>query len=1039
MSFLTRLSLRNRSVVALAVIAVIVLGIFAITSLKQELLPNMQFPFLTVITMEQGASPEEVERGITDPIEASMNSAASLKELSSYSNEGMSIILAQYEFGTNMKDTQSEVQAAVTRLQATFPQAAMQPVVSTLNFNDFPVVQLAVTSTLPADEQTALVQSKVVPRLQQIPGVADVSVSGNQEERLQIRVRPADLVRYQVAPAAIMTAVQMANSSTSAGTITSGTITYPVTVSSAAQTVTAFKNLAIAPASDTGSGAAIPSVATVAHGPVTLGDVADVSLAPTPLTALTRTDGKPSIGIAVTKARDGNTVQVSNAVKRLLPELRKDLQGATVTVVQDQATFIQESISSMWQEGLIGAVFAVFVIFLFLRNWRSTLVAGLSIPLSVVGALIILWARAGSLNSITLGGLTIAIGRVIDDSIVVLENTYRHLQEGDDVHTAAYTATREVARAITASTLTTVAVFLPLGFVKSFSAEYFRPFGLTVTFALVTSLLVALTVVPVVITAVLSKRQVGHREPQDITGLQKGYLPILGWAVRHKVITLVGAVAVFVGVMALGPMLKTNLFDSSQDPSLSIRQEMEAGTSLQATADAAVPVERVLQHTAGIKDYQVTIGSTGDLFGPGGGTNASASQAQYTVSTDPKADKNGIVRALRGSLAKLTGAGTLAVSGDSGQFGDNTTIEVRVSADDPPVLREASTMVLDAVKRVPDLVNVQSNLSDERPQVQIDVNQKKAVAAGVDPSSISQLTTLAVSGLPVGTVPTAKGPLPVEITVPEVPGLGMMLLPKLPLPAGNGTVPLGKVATILQVQAPAQITHVNAARTATISATVVSNNVGAASSAVQKALTAVKTPAGSSWEMAGAGQETKDTMRTLGIAMAIAVLLVYIIMVATFQSLLNPLILLVSIPFAAVGAVALMFVTGTSLGMPSLIGLLMLIGIVVTNAIVLLDLVEKFRRAGMAPEKAVIEGGRRRLRPILMTAAATILALLPMALGFGSSAFLSAPLALVVIGGLFTSTLLSLILVPVLYLLFQKLHFWRRRETPADQPSPTQA
>ena len=597
---------------------------------------------------------------------------------------------------------------------------------------------------------------------------------------------------------------------------------------------------------------------------------------------------------------------------------------------------------------------------MFLRSWRSTVIAGLSIPLSVIGALIILFAGGNSLNMLTLGGLTIAIGRVIDDSIVVIENIHRHLQEGDSIRTAAYSGTREVAGAITASTLTTVAVFLPLGFVHGLASEFFRPFALTVTFALLCSLAVALMVVPVVAAWLLSKRQVGHRDEKELTGLQNAYLPALTWALNHKTITLVAAAAVFVGTMMLSPMLKTNLFDNSGQNTMAITQTMPAGTSLDATMAAAKKVEAVLKDTEGIEVYQVTGGSTGSLFGAGGGTTASSSQATFAITTDPGVDKTALIDSVRADVAKLDNAGSITVSGDDASMGTMSQMEVRVSAADPAVLKEANDIVLARMKTVDGLADVTSNLSEGRPSATIVVDQAKAAAAGVTPAALSQYTTLIFNGYPLGTVPTAIGTLPAqvtvgEITLPPLPGAVSQMLTVLPVLGTNGMVPLGDIAKIVEVKAPVQVTHVDGARTASVTATPVSNNIGAASSDVQKALDGVKLPEGASWELAGATQMTNDVFRTLGVAMVIAILLVYVIMVATFRSLLNPLILLVSIPFAAVGAVLALLVTGTSLGMPSMIGLLMLIGIVVTNAIVLLDLVEQFRRRGMAGPR----GGHR--------------------------------------------------------------------------------
>jgi hydrophobic/amphiphilic exporter-1 (mainly G- bacteria), HAE1 family len=1048
-SWLTKMSLRNRSIVGLAVLVVLLLGAFGITSLKQELIPDLTFPYLTVLTVDQGSSPRDVERNITTPLEQVIKTSSGVKEYDSFSNDGMSIITVEYEFGTDMKAKEAEVQQAVSGVQQMLPSTAMSPEVAALNFGSMPVLQLAVTSSLPPEQLATLLGTRVVPRLQAIEGVQAVTLSGVQQMQLNIKLKPEQVAALGVTPTQITTAITQANVTTGAGSVVSGSIVYPISVSAKAETEKALEQLVLssssaasateagaAGASDAAStadamaAAAGGSAAAAAIEPVRLGDVATVTIAPAPLTAITRTNGEASIGISVSKAGSGNTVDIANAVAEALPALTRDLGGDTeITTVVDQSVFIKDSIRSLVRDGLLGAIFAVIVIWVFLRSWRSTVIAGLSIPLSVIGALIILWSRGESLNMLTLGGLTIAIGRVIDDSIVVIENTYRHLQEGDSIRRAAYTGTREVAGAITASTLTTVAVFLPLGLVRGLASEFFRPFALTVTFALLCSLAVALIVVPVASTWLLSKRQVGHRDEKELTSLQNAYLPVLRFALDHKAITLIIAAAIFVGTMLFTPLLKTNLFDSSEQPTMSITQTMEPGTSLDATMAAASKVEAVLKDTAGIEVYQVTGGSTGSLFGAGGGTNASSSQATFAITTDPDADKNAIMEEVRAGVAELRNAGTISVTGDdsSSSMGGMSLMEVRISAGDPQVLKEANDVVLAEVKTVEGLADVTSNLSEGRPSATIVVDQEKAAAAGVTPATLSQYTTLVLNGYPLGTVPTTAGTLPAQlmvgdIVVPPLPGAVNQVLTRLPVAGTAGLVPLGDIAKVVEVKAPIQVTHVDGARTASITATAVNNNIGAASTAVEEALKDVQLPEGATWELAGATEATNDVFRTLGIAMLVAILLVYIIMVATFRSLLNPLILLVSIPFAAVGAVLALVITGTSLGMPSLVGLLMLIGIVVTNAIVLLDLVEQFRRRGMDARTAVVEGGRRRLRPILMTAVATILALIPMALGIGGEGgFLSTPLAVVVIGGLFTSTFLTLILVPVLYLAFDRL------------------
>lgn len=1021
---LTQFSLRNRSLVALAVIAVLVFGGIAVTSLSQELMPSIEYPALTIVATNPGASPTDVEQGVTEPLETGLKGLPGLNQLDSYSNENMAILVAMFDYGTDMDEAQTAAQQAVDRVAPNLP-SGVEPQVKAINFGDFPVMQLAVSSPLSSEELTTRLRDQVVPQLQQITGVGEVSLSGVKAKEVVIRLDPRAMAQSGISPQAIPAALESADLSMPVGTVGDNGTTIPVRVTSGTADLGELDSLPIQSAAASAAGAA---GAGSEPQTVTLGEIADLSIETKPASTITRTDGKPSIGIAINKTADGNVVDISEEVNGLLSGMEEDLgEGSAISVVVDQAPYINESISSMWQEGILGAIFAILVILLFLRSWRSTIVTGVSIPLSVIIALIVLWARADTLNMLTLAGLIIAVGRVIDDSIVVLENAYRHLQEGDDPMTAASTATKEVSAAITASTLTTVAVFLPLGFVQGISSEFFRPFALTVTFALLASLLVALTLVPVAVTWLLRKGYGGHRDKNETTGLQRVYLPVLRKAIAHKPATVIIAFVVFAGSVALAPLLNTNLLDHSEETTFSVTQELAPGTSTEKTSEKAGRIEDLLANTQSVDTYQVTIGSSGGLFGPGGGANASSSRAQFTVNLTGERKKTVVVEELRSRVKSMDDLGDVSITSGDAMGGDSSNINVVIYADDPAILEQANSRVLAELQSVDGLANLSSNLSESRPQIRVEVDREKAAAAGLDPAQIGQFLSLILRGMPAGEVPTEEGPLPAKISLPLLADGSpkSRQINNLTLTGGAGPVPLSSVATVERVTGPAQITHVDGERTVTISAAAVSSNVGQTSTDIETALADLELPAGARWEMAGASEQMDDMFRSLGLAMLVAVLVVYLIMVGTFRSLLNPLILLVSIPFAAVGAILLLLLTGTSLGMPSLIGLLMLIGIVVTNAIVLLDLVEQYRGQGMDAQTAIIEGGRRRLRPILMTAATTILALIPMALGLSEGSFLSGPLALVVIGGLFTSTILTLIIVPVVYLTFDR---FRRRD-----------
>ncbi|HEX2245951.1 MAG TPA: efflux RND transporter permease subunit, partial [Arthrobacter sp.] len=761
-------------------------------------------------------------------------------------------------------------------------------------------------------------------------------------------------------------------------------------------------------------------------------EVAAVRIADDEQTSITRTNGEETLALALTKTPDGDTVAISHAINDLLPELEEQLgSGAAFTTIFDQAPFIEESIKDLTTEGLLGLGFAVLVILVFLLSARSTLITAISIPLSLLVTFIGLSALGYSLNILTLGALTIAIGRVVDDSIVVVENIKRHLGYGEDKRTAIVTAVREVAGAVTASTLTTVAVFLPLAFVADLAGELFRPFAITTALALLASLAVSLTIVPV-LAYWFVKSPSQRQDPAEVRAaadakerasrLQRGYLPVLSSTQRHPVITLGSAALVLLGTVAMVPLMQTNLLGDTGQNSFSLRQELPAGTSLEVTDEAASQVEQLLAGTEGIDDVQVTMGNS--TSGLGTFLSAGASVAQFTVITEEGADQVALRERVRNDVEKLPDAGTITISTRGGGFGTSSSVDINISAGNSGELQSASDSLVAELQDLPGAAEVSSNLAAAEPVVQVSIDRAKAVAAGLNEEEIAGLLASTISPLPGGTVRIDTTDYPVFIgegtdfaSVDE--------LREVEVPTASGPVPLTEVATVEETEIPTSITSSGGERTAVVSVTPAGDNLGALSSEVQTVLESVELPPGVTASLGGAATQQAESFEQLGLALLAAVAIVYVIMVATFKSLVQPLILLVSIPFAATGAIALLIITGIPLGLPSLIGMLMLVGIVVTNAIVLIDLINQYRRPhggrpGMNVADAIRHGARQRLRPILMTALATVFALTPLALGLtGKGGFISQPLAVVVVGGLISSTALTLVLVPVLYRLVE--------------------
>ncbi|GAB2979285.1 efflux RND transporter permease subunit [Saccharothrix stipae] len=1026
MSVLARLSLANRSLVGLLSLLVIGFGVFTLPSIKQQLFPSIELPAAVVIAPFPGASPDLVDSQVAEPIQSAVRGVDGVEQVLTRSAESSATVQVMFTYGTDIDAAVAQLQQAVNRLQPRLPQG-VEPTVAQGSTDDIPVIALAATSGDDDIAAATRLRAEVVPGLEAIPGVREATVGGERDRQVTVTVDYTRLGAARVDPQALTTALTTAGAVTPAGTVPQADKTLTVQVGSPVGTVDDLRALPLASPG----------------GPVRLGDVAKVESTPAAATVLTRTNGEATLGISVTMTSDGNAVEISQQVRDKLGEWG-EAAGSTLTVAFDQGPQVQKAISGLTTEGLLGLLFAVLVILLFLLSVRSTLVTAVSIPLSVVVALIALYTGDLSLNLLTLGALTIAVGRVVDDSIVVLENIKRHLGYGEEKQRAVLDGTREVAGAVTASTLTTVAVFLPIAFVGGIAGELFGPFSITVTVALLASLLVSLTIVPVLAFWFL-KRPAVPTDPEEAakareaalekekrSPLQRAYVPVLKFATTRRWVTLLIAVLIFGGTLGLAGSLETNFIDNAGGTALQGTQKLPPGSSLAARDDAARKLEGVLAETDEVETYQVTVGTDNSLaafgFGGDGDTRVRATVREGT-------DLEALQDRLTEQLASTSGAGEVAFGAAASGFGSDT-IDVLVTAPDAAALRDAADRVQQAVTGTPGVGEVTNDLSVSAPRVQVTVDQAAAAARGLGSQTIGQFAAQALRGVPVAQLPIDGRSQQVLLRTGSAPA-DVDALRALPLPGG---ITLGQVAEVAVVDGPVQVRRTDGARSATVSAKATGSDLGAVTAELTSRLDALDLPAGASHSIGGVSADQAETFADLGLAMLAAIAIVFLIMVATFRSLVQPLILLVSIPFAATGAIGLLLLTGTPLGLPALIGMLMLVGIVVTNAIVLIDLVNQYRRDGMPVREAVVEGGRRRLRPILMTAAATIFALLPMALGItGEGAFIGKPLAIVVIGGLISSTLLTLVLVPTLYSMVEgrkERRSARRSARPVEEREP---
>ncbi|GAB2537623.1 efflux RND transporter permease subunit [Brachybacterium huguangmaarense] len=1018
---LASVSLANRSFIALVCVVVAILGGISLTTLRQELIPSVTLPQIQIIATSPGSTSEQVRTRLSQPIEQAVRGLENVEATSSSSESGISMVTVELTYGTDIARSANQVDAALSRIDDQLPDG-VDPQVISGGTGDIPAAVLAISSDNDPAVLADRLRSSVVPELERIDGVSSVVVAGAPTEIVRITPDPAKMADAGLADADITTALDASGLSVPGGTVSDGDRSLDVSIGTPLASVEDLQKIEVIP----GDGAGARAV------PVPLGDVATVERTPQEATSISRTNGRESLVLVVTATADGNVVDVSDDIAATLEDTLPGVGGdATSDVVFDQAPFIQESILSLAEEGLLGLLFAVAVILVFLRALRPTIVTAISIPLSLLIAFIGMLVSGYTLNMLTLAALTISIGRVVDDSIVVIENITRHLTYGKERSRAIIDAVGEVAGAVTSSTLATVIVFLPIAVVSGMAGELFRPFSLTIAIAMLASLFVSLTIVPVLAywflrvprgavvpadpddAAEVARVQAAAEEREERSWLHRVYAPVLHWtqATRlHRVVTLALSALVLVGTVGLVPFLQVNFLGDTGQNLASYQQTLPAGTSLAQSSDRAAEAEKALGDLDGVQTVQTTIGAS--AFGPMGGGGAT-NEISYSITTDPDADQVALRETILKTLQGLPDAGEVEEQSGGGGGGlGATTVDILVTGPTPEARQKANDAILAQLGDAPGgVAKVASDLQADQPTAVITVDREAAAQRGLTEEAVVGLVAQQLYPSSIGSIEIDDQDLDIYLqqdarpsTLEDLRGLTI---------AG---MPLTDVASIDETLSRPEIATQDMQETVTISLTPSGSDTGEATTAAQDAIDAADLPDGASARVGGVAADIGETFGQLGIAMLAAVLLTYVLLVWIFKSLIQPLILLVSIPFAATGALGLLILTQVPLGLPSMIGMLMLVGIVVSNAIVLIDLVNQYRRAGMSLDEAIFQGSSKRLRPILMTAAATIFALLPMAFGLtGQGGFISQPLAVVVIGGLVSSTLLTLVIVPVLY------------------------
>ncbi len=1062
-------SLANRSVVGLLTVLIVASGLLSLTSLKQELLPSFEVPQASIVTPYPGASPEIVDAQISSLIEDEVRTLNNLVTVRSTSSANLSVVRVEFDFGTTTATVEEELNRVIANLKDSLPSDVSSRVISG-SFDSVPIIVLSVASTTGDNDALAEILADVAtPILSQVPGIQEITVAGGKQKEITLDLKTKVLRDNGLSQQSIVEALRANGFIIPAGSITDTQGELQIEVGTNVNSLKAFKKLplissstqnaqaaaqaaaaqaaaaqAAAAAAAAGPGApAIPAAPSIPAAPavpeiLTIEDVAVVTYDYEPVTSISRTNGLDSLGIQVTKTQDGNTVAISNGVEAKIEEIKEKLGGnVEIYAVFDQGPFVEKQLENLTIEGSLGLTFAILIILVFLGSIRSTLVTAISIPTSLLVTFAGLLVSDYSLNLFTLSALTIAVGRVVDDSIVVIENINRHLSYGEEKKSAIIQAVKEVAGAITSATITTVAVFLPVALVGGVVGELFRPFSLSFTIALLASLIVSLTIVPVLaywflkapttegtekkftesqLASKIEKAREVEEQKEKKSWLQRGYIPVLKTTQAHPVVTLIASAAVLGFTFSLVPQLKTDFIGDFGGDTFSVRQELPAGSTFEQRDEASNVVESLILEQDGVETVLATFGGRADgRVNLGGNANATTIQVSLAKDADGDAIKDAIQKGI--DARSDIGETTISAGGGPG-VGGSGTIDIKISGTNDEALFAAVEKVRSGMLEVENLSEITSSLSEQQRTLKITVDRVKAAEYGLTEIQVSGLVSTTLRPSSIGDVNIENESTPIFLVQENTPAT-LEEIKEIQIPTRRGVIELKEIADINEVQAPVSITSEKGERVATVALTPDTDDLGAVTRDVTAKLAEIELPVGATATIGGVSAEQTESFQQLGLALLAAVAIVYLVMVATFSSLIQPLILLISIPFAATGALGLLLITDTPLGVPALIGMLLLVGVVVTNAIVLIDLINQYRKQGRTIQQSIMDGSRQRLRPILMTALATIFALSPLAFGITGGGFISQPLAIVVIGGLVSSTLLTLVIVPVLYWLIE--------------------
>jgi len=1018
--------LKNKLAVWLLTIIITVSGIYSGTRMKMESIPDISIPYLIVMGVYPGATPEQVMNDLSIPFEKSIESLEDVKAVYSTSSSNVAQVQVEYDYGIDMDEKKRQLEAALDNIK--LPEGAQEPTIMAISMNMMPVVALSVSSSKEdIVDLTATVEDVLLPKIEKIDGVASATITGQHIEQVSFKYDEEKMAALGLTEDTVKQMIQASDMSLSLGLYQFTVGEQAVSVDGKVQSVDELKDLLIP----------VTPSATNPSPFVRLGDIAKIEVEGK-VQSVSRTNGQDAIAIQIVKGQDANTVTVVNAVKDLMKDEEKRLDGLNVEISLDQGAPIEDSVFTMIEKAVFGGAIAVLIILLFLRDFKSTIISIISIPVSVFMALLLLNWMDITLNIMTLGAITVAIGRVIDDSIVVVENIYRRIhlkQEKLTGRALIREATIEMFKPILSSTLVTVAVFAPLIFVGGMVGELFMPFALTMTFALGASLLVAITIVPALSHFLFRKKLYGEKtesQHKEVGKLATWYKGVLEKVLNHKIITSVIAILLLVGSLALTPLIGFSFMGSQEEKVMYLTYTPATGELADETAANVEKVEKELMKRKDVNILQVSITDAKNVdpsaMMMGGGAGGALMYLIFDPDMEdfPKAREE-----VEDYVFNIGQSGEWKSQNFTSMSMSSNEVSYTLYSDDLDKLRDSVKQVEGALKEVDGLEDIKSDNEDPYVEHVLKVEQKNVLQYGLTTAQIVMALNSNTSQEVLTTVKNDGKDIDVIVqrdAKAAATSLDDVLATEIKTALGT-TMTIGELVDVEEGTTLNSLSRSKGEYFATVSGTIIGDDISKATTAADKKIDKLDLQKGVTLGVAGVAADMQETFTKLGIAMLAAIAIVYFILVVTFGEGLAPFAILFSLPFAVIGAFIGLFVTGQTISVSVMMGLLMLIGIVVTNAIVLVDRIIHMEHDGLAMREAILEAGATRLRPILMTAIATIGAMIPMALGTGGSGLISKDLAITVIGGLLSSTLLTLVVVPIVYEMLSKMLKKNRKDT----------